>query len=354
MKQLSLAYQRVMERRKWTGGGVAIFLLILPFLIGPYPTTMLVLILIYSLVAMGLGLLIGWAGQFSLGQGAFFGIGAYISGFLSVELGINPWLAMLCSAALAGTLAYVLGKPLLSVPGYKVGFVTIGFSWLFHEFISRLEMLGGSTGFSGIAHFSIAGFTFDKDYQYYYIVLVIVVLFFLLNQNFVKSKLGKQAKAMDTFTGGSALAAKSVGIDIGKLKTKIFTIAGVYAGIAGSLYAHYMTHLDPTPFSVWASILMLLIIIIGGVKSIWGGIAGAAIYFGLQEMLTFILGSKAPMGLQYLIFGFIVTLILLFFPTGIMGFISRLHQRLKEDIPSSLPMRKGFNDKAKQPTPSGS
>lgn len=354
MKQLSLVYQRVVDKRKWIGGVVAILLLILPFLVGPYPTTMLVLILIYSLVAMGLGLLIGWAGQFSLGQGAFFGIGAYTSGFLSAELGINPWLAMLCSAALAGTLAYILGKPFLSVPGYKVGFVTIGFSWLFYEFISRLEMLGGSTGFSGIAHFSIAGFALDQDYQYYYIAVVIVVAVFCLNQNFVKSKLGKQAKAMDTFTGGSALAARSVGIDTGKLKTKIFTIAGIYAGIAGSLYAHYMTHLDPTPFNLWASILMLLIIIIGGVKSTWGGIVGAAIYFGLQEMLTHILGSKAPMGWQYLIFGFIVTLILLFFPTGITGFISTLHQRLKGGIPSSLAMRKGFNDEAKQPTTPGS
>jgi len=149
----------------------------------------------------------------------------------------------------------------------------------------------------------------------------------------VKSKLGKQAKAMDTFTGGSALAARSVGIDIGKLKTKIFTIAGIYAALAGSLYAHYMTHLDPTPFSVWASILMLLIIIIGGVKSTWGGIVGAAIYFGLQEMLTYILGSRAPMGWQYLIFGLIVTLILLFFPTGITGFISTLHQRLRGSVP---------------------
>jgi len=351
VKHLSLAYQRVVDSRKWTVGFIAIFLVILPFLAGSYPTTMLVLILVYALVAMGLGLLIGWAGQFSLGQGAFFGIGAYTSGFLSVELGINPWLAMLCSALLTGMLAYVLGKPFLSVPGYRVGFVTIGFSWMFYEFISRLEMLGGSTGFSGIAHFSLAGFPLDKDYQYYYLALVAVVVAFLLNQNFVKSKLGKQARAMDTFTGGSALAAKSLGIDTGKLKTKIFAIAGVYAGIAGSLYAHYMTHLDPTPFSVWASILMLLIIIIGGVKSTWGGIVGAAIYFGLQETLTSLLGRRAPMGWQYLIFGFIVTLILLFFPTGIMGFISRLHQQFKGNTPSSLAMRKGFNDKAEQSTP---
>ena len=336
MKALSLACQRVLESRRWAGGILVLFFLVLPFLIGPYPTTVLILIFIYSLVAMGLGLLIGWAGQFSLGQGAFFGIGAYASGILSVEFGVNPWLAVPCSGALAGALAYVLGRPLLSVPGYKVGFVTIGFSWLFHEFISRLQILGGSTGFSGIAHFSIGGRTLDKDYQYYYIAFVALVLFFLLNQNFVRSKLGKQAKAMDTFTGGSALAAKSVGIDTGRLKTKIFTIAGVYAGIAGSLYAHYMTHLDPAPFSVWSSILILLIIIMGGVKSTWGGIVGAAVFFGLQETLTFILGNKAPMGLQYLIFGCIVTLILLFFPTGITGFLSRLHHSSKQDNPPQL------------------
>ena len=304
-------------------------LLVLPFLMGPYPTTILVVVLIYSLVAMGLGLLLGWAGQFSLGQGAFFGVGAYISGFLSAQWGVDPWLALLCSACMTGALAYVLGRPLLSVPGYRVGFVTVAFSWLLYEFISRLEILGGSTGFSGIAHFSIAGFALEKDYHYYYLALIAVAIAFWVNKNFARSQLGKQARAMDIFTGGSALAAKSVGIDTGKLKTRIFTIAGVYAGVAGSLYAHYMAHVDPAPFSVWASILMLLIVIIGGVKSTWGGILGAAIYFGLQEALTYALGSKAPMGWQNLMFGLIVTLILLVFPAGVTGFLARVHLRLQ-------------------------
>jgi branched-chain amino acid transport system permease protein len=308
----------------------AILLLVLPFLIGPYPTSILVLVFIYSLVAMGLGLLVGWAGQFSLGQGAFFGVGAYTSGFLSAQWGVNPWLALLCSTVVTGALAYILGKPLLSVPGYKVGFVTLAFSWLLYEFISTLEVLGGSNGFSGIAHFSIAGLVLDKDYQYYYIALIALFMAFVLSENLVHSQLGKQARAMDTFTGGSALAAKSVGIDTGRLKTKIFTIAAIYAGIAGSLYAHYIAHLDPALFSVWTSILMLLIIIIGGVKSTWGGIVGAIIYFGLQKGLTFALGSKAPLGWQYLIFGLIVTAILLFFPTGITGFLGQFHRQLQE------------------------
>ena len=325
MRIVSLVHKLRVSLRPWLIAAAAIALLWLPFLIGPYPTTVLFLVLVYSLVAMGLGLLLGWAGQFSLGQGAFFGVGAYTSGFLSMQWGVNPWLALLCSIIVTGVLAYLLGRPLLSVPGYKVGFVTVGFSWLLYELISRIEILGGSTGFSGIAHFSIAGFVLDQDYQYYYLALVAVGIAFWLNENFAKSQIGKQARAMDIFTGGSALAARSVGVDTGRLKTKIFTIAAIYASVAGSLYAHYMTHLDPAPFSVWASILMLLIIIIGGVKSTWGGILGALVYFGLQEGLTFVLGSKAPMGWQYLIFGLIVTFILLFFPAGIAGVLVRFH-----------------------------
>lgn len=349
MRQLSFAYQQVIKNRVVLGVVLVIVVLILlalPFLVGSYLTTMMVFILINSLIAMGLGLLIGWAGQFSLGQGAFFGIGAYASGFLSAKLGLDPWLAMICSTAFTGALAYFLGKPFLSVPGYKVGFVTIGFSLAFFVFVSRIDILGGHEGFSGIRQFSIAGLTLNRDFHYYYLALVLVALAFLLNRNLVKSKLGKQAKAMDIFTGGSVLATKSLGVDTGKLKTQIFAIAGVYAGLAGSIYAHYMTHLDPGPFSVWASILMLLIVLMGGVNSLWGGIVGAATYFILKEALTAALGTQAPMGWQYLIFGVLVTLILLFFSGGIMGFLSNLHQRLKGNATSSQTKRKGFNDKA--------
>ena len=332
MKALFRSYQWISENRKYPGIVGIILLLALPFLVGPYLTTMLVFILIYALIAMGLGLLVGWAGQFSLGQGAFFGIGAYTSGLLSTSLGINPWLALVCSAVLTGIIAYILGKPLLSVPGFKVGFVTLAFSWMLFLIPSNMTSLGGAEGFSGIPRFSIGGFSFVNDFSYYFLALIIVCCAFFLNRNLIRSRLGKQAKAMDTFSGGNPVAARSIGIDTAKIKTSMFTIAGVYAGIAGSLYAHYTTHLNPSPFNVWASILVLIMVIIGGVKSIWGGIIGAVFYFGLQRLLATVLGNNPPLGWQYLILGIVVTLVLLFFPTGIAGFFQKIDIWLKAGI----------------------
>lgn len=299
-------------------------LLGMPLFVGSYVLTMFVFILIYSLLTMGLGLLIGWAGQFSLGQGALFGVGAYVSGVLSAKFHVNPWIALVCAAVVTGCVAYVLGKPFLSVPGYKVGFVTLGFSYMMYSIISRVEYVGGHDGFAGIQSFAIGKLILNKDYQFYYLCLVIVGIVLLVNRNFVNSRLGKQAKAIDIFSGGSIVAAESLGIDTGALKTRMFTIAGVYAGIAGSLYAHYMTQIHPAPFDVWGSIIVLLMVIMGGVQSLWGGIVGAATYYLLRELITYVLGEGAPMGWQYLIYGIVVAGILLVFPRGLMGLVSRL------------------------------
>jgi branched-chain amino acid transport system permease protein len=335
LKQSSPLHQKI-GYRKWITGGIGIlFLLLFPQLFGAHLTTMFNYILMYSMVVTGLGLLIGWAGQFSLAQAAFYGVGAYTSALLSLRYNVNPWLGLLCSAALVGVIAYVLSKPLLSVPGFKVGFVTLGFAWFFHLIVSCLDITGGHDGLTGIRHLSIGRFALSKDLHYYYLLLAVVAVAFFLNRNLVKSKIGKEMRAIDTFTGGSVVAAKSFGINIGSLKTQIFVIAAIYASIAGSINAHYLTVVNPMPFDVWNAILTLVVVIIGGVHSLWGGILGAAVYFGIKEFLTVILGGVPMPGWQYFTFGVIVTLILLFFPEGIAGAFSQLHQWWNQRVSSS-------------------
>ncbi|MFC1938503.1 branched-chain amino acid ABC transporter permease [Chloroflexota bacterium] len=233
---------------KWIAiGAFTIVLLSLPHLIGAYITSIFVFILMYSPILMGLALLVGWGGQFSLGQATFFGLGAYISTLLSIQFGISPWLTLVLSAALTGGFAYLLGRPLLSVPGPTIAAVTFGCGWVFWALVSRLEITGGHDGISGIPRFSIGSFVLNQDYHLYYLLLVVVCIIFLLNKNLVNSKLGKETRAMDTFTGGSILAAKSLAVDTGKIRTQLFALAATYAAIAGSIYAHYITHIHPHP-----------------------------------------------------------------------------------------------------------
>lgn len=310
---------------KWMAGVGGVFILILlPHVVGVYFTNMLNFILIYSLVVTGLGLLLGWAGQFCLSQAGFFGIGAYTSALITRHYGISPWLGIVFGTSLVGIIAYIMGKPLLSVPGFKVGFVTLGFGWVIWLLMGRLSLLGGHEGLTGVSHLSLGGFVLDKDFHYYYLLVIVVAMVYFLNRNLVKSKIGKEMHAMDTFTGGSVVASKSLGINTGDLKVKIFTIAAAYAGLAGGIYAHYLTTVCPEPFGIWPNLIILIMVIVGGVHSLWSGILGAGTFFGIKELITFSLGRNTPPGWEYLTFGILVTLILLFFPEGIAGVFFQL------------------------------
>jgi len=318
---------------KWaTWGIIGLILCFGPLFVGQYFIGILIFIAIFGIVAMGLGLLIGYAGQASLGHNAFYGLGAYTSGILSFRYGISPWIGILCGIFMAGGIAFLIGKPILRFRGHMLVIATCAVGLIFWGLFGEMDFItGGYEGFSRIPYLSIGGFTFKRDIHFYYVVLVIFALLFLVISNITKSKVGKELRTIDLDRGGSEVAAETLGINIGRMKNRVFILSAVYASIGGSLYAHYVTHLDPGPFSPWSGFLFVMMIVIGGARSIWGPVLGPAFYVGVKELISRAVPtahSAALAGYEVILFSLVFILVLLFFPEGLVQVATALNQRL--------------------------
>ena len=312
--------------KRWVRWGAVIILLLLPLFTDSYVLSVLVYIQLYSLVALGLGLLAGYAGQISIAQGAFYGIGAYTSALVSLRLDISPWLGLLCGIVLASIIAFVIGKRFLRIRGLYLALVTFGFALLVDNLLYRLDFLtGGHDGLSGIPHFSVGGLVLDNDFHYYYLLMAVTSVGFFFARNLVKFQTGREMRAVDLFTGGSEMASNALGVNIGKLKTQIFVIASAYAAVAGSIYAHYMTHIHPQPFNIGSSLLFLTIIVIGGTKSLWGGIIGAVFYVCSKELISYFMGGAT--GWEQIIYALVFILILIFLPEGLISLPRKIYSK---------------------------
>ena len=170
------------KRRKWILlGVVGLILCFVPPLLNQYFLSIIVFVGIYAIVALGLVLLIGYAGQVSLGHNAFYGLGAYTSGILSFRYGISPWFGILCGMVLTGVIAYLIGKPIFRFRGHMLVIVTCAIGLIFWGLFGEMDFItGGYEGFSRIPHVSIVGFALTQDIHYYYLVLVIFVILFLV------------------------------------------------------------------------------------------------------------------------------------------------------------------------------
>jgi branched-chain amino acid transport system permease protein len=323
----------VMDKyRKWIlysiGGAI---LCIGPFFLSQYVISVIIFIGIYAIVAMGLGLLIGYAGQVSLGHNAFYGLGAYTSGILSFRYGVSPWVGILCGIVLTGGIAYLIGKPIFRFRGHMLVIVTCAMGLIFWGLFGEMDFItGGYEGFSRIPHLSIGGFIFNQDIHYYYLVLAIFAFLFFVMSNITKSKTGIEFRTIDIDRGGSEVAAETIGINIGKIKTRVFILSAVYASIGGSLYAHYVTHLDPGPFSLWNAFVFVIMVVIGGARSILGPVVGPAFYIGLKELISQAVPtahSPALAGYEIVIFSLVFVMVLLFFPQGLVQIPTVLSQR---------------------------
>jgi branched-chain amino acid transport system permease protein len=223
---------------------------------------------------------------------------------------------------LTGIIAYLTGKPILRFRGHVLVIVTVAMGSIFSGLFGEMDFLtGGYEGFSRIPHLSIAGFTLTRDIHYYYLILIILVFLFIVALNITRSKIGIQFRTIDIGRGGSEVAAESLGVNIGKIKTQVFVLSAIYSGIAGSLYAHYVTHLDPGPFSLWSGFLIVIIVVIGGARNIWGPIWGAIFYVGLKELISTIVPtahSAVLAGFEIVLFSLFFITVLLVLPDGLV------------------------------------
>lgn len=304
------------------GNAIAVLLLGILVILFPqltkdnYILTIAIFIGINALVAIGLTILMGYAGQISLGQAGFYGIGAYISAILSLYLGLPVLLSMIIAIAIASITAVVLAIPSLRLKGHYLAVATLGFGEIIHIVLHEWGP-GGPSGFGDIPPLSIFGYILNSTLEYFYLIWLCIIVIMIFSLNLINSMTGKALRAIHD----SEIASLTIGINITKLKIKVFVLSAVYAALAGALYAHYVTFLSPSGFSLFYSVLVLMMVVIGGISNIWGGIAGALIITILPEVLR---GFKE---FDILVYGTILTLSLLFMRKGIVPLIIETYKR---------------------------
>jgi branched-chain amino acid transport system permease protein len=274
----------------------------------PHFHHLMVLAGIYAILALGLGLFMGFAGQISLGHAAFFGIGAYTTAILTTRYVFPTFLAFWASALSAALIAYLIGRPILKLKGYFLALATLGFGEIFLVIVREsTDLTGGIIGIFGIPWFSVMGFSFDTYLKQYYLAWGVLTGLFIFSKNLVRSKVGRALLGV----AASEDAASSVGIDVSKTKLDIFVLGSAFAGLAGSLFACVMSTANPEAFSLGFTTLIVMMVILGGMGTIYGPIAGAILLTWLMDVLSQYQEYSLP------IYSVILLLLLIFFPDGI-------------------------------------
>ncbi len=274
---------------------------------------------ISTIVTVGLCLFMGYTGQVSLGQAAFYGIGMSFSAVLSSVHGLNPWLAMLIAACVTGLVALLLGI-ILRLKGNYLAMATLAVGFIVWKIavIDDMGYTGGPDGIRGIPYLAIGGFEFDSQFKRYYLVWGFCLAILLISQNIVNSRIGRALRAVH----GSEEAAESLGINVFRFKLKIFVVSAVYASIAGSLFAHHQLHVSPGYFEPIDSVYLVIMAVIGGLASIWGAIFGAATVEILRNEIL-IHYDKWNM----VILGLILMVILILMPEGLFVALKKGYQQ---------------------------
>jgi len=316
---------------------ITIFILILiifpVFVTSHYFLSTLVFIAINSIAALGLFLLTGLAGQISLGQSAFFGIGAYVYAILTTKFNFPSLLTLLLLSPLgAGIMAAITGIPVLRFHGHILAVATLGLALVMYTiFVGMVSVTGGHAGISSIPHLSIGKVELNTDVHYYYLSWGLILLLLLISQNIIRSRVGRAAQSIHHILGGSEEAAMMLGINPMIYKLQMYILSAMYAGLAGGVYASYVTFVNPSPFNVLVSLMILVIIIVGGIGSMWGAVIGSVAVFLFRELMRFAIPIAFPtVGGEFEIIGWGILLIgmLLLAPGGLIQLPQHLYQKL--------------------------
>jgi branched-chain amino acid transport system permease protein len=298
---------------------LAAVLCIAPWLLPEYYVSQLVFIWIYSVISLGLMVLVGFTGQISIGHAAFLAMGAYTEAYLH-QLGWPFALSLTFSALIAGITGIIVGLPALRVKGMYLAIATLAFGFIVEEGITRAESItGGSSGMM-LEPLQVFGLAIDSEQSMYYLCLIILVLCVLGVMNLLRSPTGRAFVAIRD----SEISAQSMGINLAYYKTTAFAISAAITGIAGALYAHKLRFITPDQFTFLQSIELLIILVVGGVGSIYGAIFGAAFWFSVQQFIVMAKDWLPPAiaqqtGLQPTVFGIILIAFILFEPMGLYG-----------------------------------
>ncbi|WP_054030773.1 branched-chain amino acid ABC transporter permease [Desulfatitalea tepidiphila] len=304
----------------------ALFILLFPWVAGRLPAIehypdLMVFAGIYCLMTIGMSLLMGYAGQISLGHAAFYGIGAYASGILTTQYNLNPWLCILLGSVAATAVAVVVGAPSLRLRGHYLAMATLAFGIIVNiVFREEAEWTGGPDGMGGIPGLDIFGYSFDSIHKYYYLVWIVVAIAFFFTIRLIQSPTGRALRAIHA----SEAAASAMGIDISRSKIVVFAFSAILASVAGSLYAHYMNFINPSTFDTLFSIKLVIMIALGGMHTIWGAVVGSVLFAFLSFEWLHQFGEY-----EIVVYGLVLMMVTIYLPEGLVGLPGRIVQRVR-------------------------
>ena len=300
-------------------GALMLLLLLAPWLFAEYWLAQLTFVMIYSIAGLGLMLLAGFTGLFSLGHAAFLGVGAYTQAVMT-NAGLPFPVALAAAAALSAAVGFVVGLPALRVKGIYLGMATLSFGFIVEEVMARWESVTGGNAGMHIKPPNMFGWNLNSGTEFYFLCLVITVIATLGILNLLRSPTGRAFVAIRD----SEISAQSIGIHLAHYKTLSFAISASLAGVAGALYAHKLQFISPDQFNILQSIDLLLMIVIGGVGSVHGAFLGAIFLITMPQMIALVKDylpaaiGQAP-GLQGLVYGVVLVAFVLFEPMGLYG-----------------------------------
>jgi len=297
----------------WGAGFAALLLLPLAVLNG-YQQYLVDLIMINVVLAVGLNIVKGFAGQVNVGHLALAAVGAYTSAVLSTKFGVPFWFALPLATLATGLVGAVVGVPSFRLEGAYLALATLGLAESVRIFIGVTDYLGASIGYGDIPPPIIAGRRLDSYAEYYYVVMPIAVVGTYLAFTILRSDVGRAFKAIRE----DPLAAAASGINVRKYKSLAFVLSALYAGCAGSLAAHMAPgFIHPDDYNLTRMVIVILMVVLGGLGHVWGGVIGAAAITLVAEW------TRAYYQYEFIIFGMIVVLTMMYLPRGIGGYVDR-------------------------------
>ncbi|SFW99581.1 branched-chain amino acid ABC transporter permease [Marinospirillum alkaliphilum] len=307
---------------------LAVIILILPlFMSNPFHYDMATQIAIIAATVVGLNLLVGYAGQISLGHAGFFGIGAYFSAVMTSNYDWPPLPTLLLAAALVGVIAWIVGRPILKLKGHYLSMATLAVGFIIAIIINNEGWITGGPDGMPVPSFSVFGWELSSFNQYsflgmevngykawYFFAGLLLLLAVWVAQNIIDSPIGRALRSVH----GSEVAARVVGVDTARYKSLVFVISAVYASLMGSFYAHFTGFITPHIASFEHSIVLITMVVLGGMASTFGVILGAAVLKLLPQVLADF------QELEMMMFGLILMLTMIFMPKGLLPTAQKL------------------------------
>ncbi len=304
-------------QRFWYGL-LAVALLLAPWWAGEYVMSQLHFILIYSIVGFGLMMLTGFTGQVSLGHAAFLAVGAYTEALLQAA-GVPFFVSISCAALFSAVVGIIVGLPALRLKGIYLTIATIAFNVIVEEIIARWHKVTGGNEGKHLKPVEIFGWELESDAEFYYLCLALTVLCCLACVNLLRSPTGRAFVAIRD----SEVSASCMGVHLAKYKTVAFAFSAALTGIGGALYAHKLAFISPEQFTLFQSIELITIVILGGIGFLHGAVLGAAFIIVLPQLISIAKGwlpdGAVPSGMQAVVFGVLLILVIIFEPLGLYG-----------------------------------